>query len=225
MPLDADDLKKINEAIAAAMSGEALKKLVGEGVVDHVKALGLDGLGDTLKGLQGLPAEIEALKKAKPGPAKPKDGEPNAADEEARLKSLVDKATAEMQARLDEADKARKAAEDRANNERLTTEALKALDSAGFRERSQIALDVLRGRGVLGFDDKGNPAIRWPNEFGRETMLPLSDGIPRFAKHDDGKALLPPLDRNGAGGFGGRPANPGGHTITTVEQALAALES
>ena len=197
MALDDADKAAIAEMIKAAQAeqNKAFGTQIGESVKTAIA--GLD-VSNTLKALRD---DLDAVKN-KP-PTKPEDGGGNNASDDvaAQIKAAVEQATAPLKQTLAQTEAARKAAEEKARGERLRTEALDALTKNGFGDNSHRALAMLRGLDLLAFDDDGNPGMKGTAEYtNAPIVVPLADGVKKWAASDDGRALLPAPGGDGSGG-------------------------
>lgn len=220
MPLEEADLKQIAKLIADSQA--AAKTEIASELAANLKTLGLDGIGDTIKGLK---TEIETVKKAKPAKATDEADDVDLGDPVAQQKALeaaVAKRLAPLEEQLQREKASREAAEQRARSSSMDSALRSALSS--FGENADLAADVLRGRGVVVWDDENDrPAIKGTNDFGREVLEPLPDAVAKWAQ-GDGAKLMPAVAGEGAGGSRGRTATgrPGSQ-ITDPKEALKAL--
>jgi hypothetical protein len=127
----------------------------------------------------------------------------------------------DFQRKLEEAEQARKVAEQTAREQRLEGRLRSALAEAGVgTEQQEKALVWLRsrttkdGKPVLSFNADGNPVWRTDRQ-GFVDELDVAEGLKGWAATDDGKSFLPPTgaagtgdSAGGRGGSGRRDPNP-----------------
>ena len=218
MPLDEQDITKINELISAAWSSEAFTKAVGTAAGKAVEGLKLEELiaAKVTEGTKDLVDKIKALDEAG-GEGGGKGGSDAEAESEAirKLKQRLD----EQEQRARAAEQARAEAERKARTDRLYGAARDALTAAGV-SRPDHALAVLKDRGLLTYTSEeadGTPGFKGENEYGQEAVLPMDKGLAAWLKTDDGKAFMPASDRRGNGDRGGRRPETGTGTPQSAE--------
>lgn len=193
MALDADDLKKIAELIAAER-GETTK-IVGDTLKSQVAALGLDKLGDTVK---ALGADVTALKTTKADDT----------DDKGKVKSdtKTDPATQALQAQLKTLTD-NLAAEKRRGAESARDIAIReALAANGVTDPTRIkaAIPVILANLAHEIGDDGG--LTWKVEQNGVANVPVdtATAIKSFVGTDIGKMFVPATGVNGAGDRGGQ---------------------
>lgn len=206
MALDADDIKKIADLIAAS-NAELKKSMVDSDAVGKM----LDARdAKTSKAIEEKLAEAAKVKPADDAKAKPKDGD----------------VPAPLQARLDALERETKEAKEAAASEkaqRETAEQLNAFETAAIA--AGVAPERVRGaRAVLHLEEKrigyttdGKPGLKF-NRKGYDEILPMADGLKEWLSTDEGKAYLPPTGSQGTGGGKGAP-----NTTTNGEVSAASI--
>ncbi len=193
MALDADDLKKIAELIGAATSAEKLTPIVAEAAKAHVNA--------AIGGLKLDEKFKEIADKIKP-PEDPKKGDKDGKDKDGKSGDSAE--VAQLRAAIEAEKKAREEAEAGRRRDALDSAARDALIKAGVpADRVRHAMAVLKADGVLDFTADGKPGWKGKDKHGVDTILPVEDGAAGWAKTDDGKHFLPPVNAQGDGSGAG----------------------
>lgn len=215
MALDADDLKKIGEIIAAAnaeaaktaVNADAVGKMIKQALADNTTAIDakIKEVADKVKpGDTETETAAEKAKREKDGKFKAKDGE-------------VDPAIARLEQQLADLTKANKASAEKAEKAELAK--AKSEEQSAIRdalsangvpaERQRLALLALEADGRVKRDASGKIIYSAPRK-GYEDPLDLGDGIKEYLATDEGKQFVPPLGTGGtgtgAGGNGGQRA-------------------
>lgn len=195
MALDDDDIKKVQELIAAGLK----TGLEGVPSVDDVGKIVTQSLGKL-----DLAGQIKtALEGAKPddkgGDDKSKGGK---GDQDARFEAL--------EAKVREAEERREAAERDSRIQRRDSELREALVKNGIpADRVPMVLPYLRelktaeGNPVIDFDESGKPLWRMQRK-GFVDELDLGTAVEEWSRSDAAKHFLPAREGGGIGGNAGR---------------------
>lgn len=231
MPLDADDLKKLSEMIAAGVKaavdplaakvdpaeiGKIVKAHVAEGTKGLVSAEDLAKReADAKKAADDAAAAKAAADAEAAGKGKGKGSEPDPAVAALEAKiALLTKQAADAQ-------EAAKAEREKARTTALHSATRAALTKNGIPEdKVDLALDVLKARGVLTYDGD-TPGWKGKNDVGLEAVLPLDVAAGAWMKAE-GKHFLPPVDIGGTGDGAGKSGGRGNsNDITSLAQLRA----
>lgn len=210
MALDADDLKKIGEIVAAATK-------------DFAKAADLatvikGQIDERLKDAPTAESIAAAAKKAADDALAAKGG----ADDKGKGKGADDAgsaALAALQKKIDEQTtafeterKARIDAEARAVKDGHRSKVRDALTTAGVDAKAlPLVMPYLESSGQLVLDgDK--PGWKGKDKYGADTVLDFADGAKAFAGSDDGKRFVPAGDTRGTGDRAAERNGSGGAT-------------
>ena len=199
MPLDAADLAKIAELIAASTAADKLGPIMAEAAKAHVTAaIGGLKLDDKFKTVADALAAIKPAGDTEPDPKKGKDD-----------KGATDARLAAMEKQLVAATKANEEATASAKRTALRSAAKDALLKSGVDAgRIHLVMPVIESMGVLDATADGAPGWKGKDQFGVDAVLPMEAGAAAWVKTDDGKAFLPASQIQGDGNG---PGNRGGH--------------
>jgi len=223
MPLDDADKKTIAELIGVALktnneelgksfvTAEGAKKMVEQAVPGALKAAGLDGIGDALKGIQ---AKLDGEPGKKDDPKGAKD--PQVSQLEAKLLALEKKNQEAEQARL-QAEQARR-------DEGLVGQLRAGLGKLNIPvERHDQAIAYLQsikvdGKPALRFKEDGTPV--WTvQRNGYTEDLAVDKALTEWGASEPAKLYLPPKGGTGTGtGAGGVDGVRGSSTAPRTEK-------
>lgn len=190
MALDAEDLKKVSEMIAATLGADALTKALGPVLDPLVKAA-----------TAPLMTEIEALKKAKPADdgagAGAGDGKGKGKKEGEGVDAATATEIAQLRAQFAESEKKRLEAETGAKRSALETTVRNQLGVLGIpADRMKHALASLQADGVF---HEHNGAWHWKGKVGSvDGVHALDAGLADWMK-GEGRVFLPAVQAAGTG--------------------------
>lgn len=196
MALDADDLKKIGDLIAA--SNAETKKAFESTVATAIKSQG----AELDKKLDGIKADVD--KKLADKPADPPPGDKKPGDKS--VDPTEHPEFKKLQAKVREQEEAAARAEIDRKANLLRSSVQDALVAGGADpKRAKFAVDTLIGSGAVKLDDKGQPVFGMKRSWGDEAV-PVVDGAKEWLATSEGQFFVPPVGAQGTGDKGGTPA-------------------
>lgn len=224
MPLEQADLEQIGKLIAGAIAplagavspeniGKIVSAHVAEGTKGFVSAADLAKQAADAKKAADDAAKAAADAAAGNGKGKTPEKDPAVAALEAQIATLTKQAA--------DAQDAAKAEREKARTTALHSAARAALTKSGVPEdKADLALDVLKARGVLAYDGDA-PGWKGKNDVGLDAVLPLDVAAGAWMK-GEGKHFLPPVDIGGTGDGAGKSGGRGtSNEITSLAQLRA----
>lgn len=204
-----EDSKPVTKGELKALMGNAVNAAVKSqlGRVDFAKMIG------------------EAVSKAIPAKTATEEETDEGGEQPAGKKAKVDPKTAklerdlaEMKTKMEEAERTAAAATAATRNREGEAKLREALAGKVRPEAISLAIDALKSRGALAFDDDGVPMLKLPISASKGakpelTELTIEDGIAEYLKTPEASVLLPAPS---SGGSGARPTSRNGAPLPRV---------
>lgn len=185
---------------------DAIAKLI-DGKLSGMETSIMSKVGNELKTynakLEAATQQFQETKTQNQTPQSQSKGDDNGVSGEQDAQLAKFKAQAEEALRkVEQANKAREAAEEQARKDRLVSALDGALGKTFPGANAENAKAWLLYHDRVAYDENGNPGIRFKRNFGgyeTEEILPLDKGIEEFVGTDQGKSFLPPRNVQGTG--------------------------